>query len=258
MKGQNTFTTSKIDQIKKLIADKVLARPDKQKGIRGKIRKLGFHYSDFNSKKGGYTVKDFENLIHSGKIKVIGSNNKSTSASNATPITKVVAVVKTTAKTIAKPTHGGNKKVIKTTTELLSALEKYEKKGKFHFSINDALSLVCNIPKRNDYSDLYVFYSQNKELIYVGISGREDSAGNIIHRQDGLRGRFLTGKQFGDRRSKTFPIQMKLDNISSLEIHWFVTFGDSAKDIPRPIERTIIEAFKMEQGGKRPRWNKKD
>lgn len=142
--------------------------------------------------------------------------------------------------------------------ELLSDLEKYEKKGKFHIGVNDVLILVCNIPKRNDYSGLYVFYSQDKELVYVGISGREGSDGNIIHRQDGLRGRFLTGKQFGDRRSKTLPIQMKLDGISSLEIHWFVTFGEGEKDIPRPIERTIIETFKMENDGNRPRWNKKD
>jgi hypothetical protein len=147
---------------------------------------------------------------------------------------------------------------MKNLTELLSDLENYEKKGKFHFSVNDVLSLVCNIPKRNDYSGLYVFYSQDKELIYVGISGRKGSKGDIIHRKDGLRGRFLTGKQFGDRRNKALPIQMKLDGISNLEIYWFVTFGESAKDIPRPIERTIIEAFKMENNGKRPRWNKKD
>lgn len=147
---------------------------------------------------------------------------------------------------------------MKKLAELLLDLEKYEAKGQFYFNINDGLSLVCNIPKRKDYSGLYIFYSQDKELIYVGISGRGASDGSIIHRQDGLRGRFLTGKQFGDRRSKTLPIQMKLDNISRLEIHWFVTCGDSAKDIPRPIEKNIIEAFKIEHNGKRPRWNKRD
>ncbi|MFP5042932.1 GIY-YIG nuclease family protein [Parasediminibacterium sp. JCM 36343] len=144
------------------------------------------------------------------------------------------------------------------TKELLAELEKYENKGRFHFRINDVLSSVCNIPARKDYSGLYAFYSENKELVYVGISGREGLDRNIIHRKDGLRGRFLTGKQFGDRRSITFPIQMKLDGISILEIHWFVTYGDNAKDIPRPIERAIIEMFKMENNGKRPRWNKRD
>ena len=143
-------------------------------------------------------------------------------------------------------------------TELLSGLKKYETKGKFHFHVNGVLSLICNIPVRSDYSGLYLFYSNKMELIYVGISGREGSEGNIIHRKDGLRGRFLTGKQFGIRRSKSLPIQMKLDNISSLEIHWFVTFGDNSKDIPRHIERTIIESFKFENNGERPKWNKRD
>lgn len=142
--------------------------------------------------------------------------------------------------------------------ELLSGLQKYEAKGKFNFHGDDVLSLVCNIPVRRDYSGLYLFYSNNKELIYVGISGREGLNGSIIHRKDGLRGRFLTGKQFGDRRSRSIPIQMKLDNISSLEIHWFVTYGENSKDIPRHIERTIIETFKFENNGERPKWNRKD
>jgi hypothetical protein len=74
MKGQNIFTSSQILTIKKLIAEKVVARPDKQKGIRAKIRRIGFHYSDFSSKKDGYTVGYFEALIRSGKIKVSNGN----------------------------------------------------------------------------------------------------------------------------------------------------------------------------------------
>lgn len=144
------------------------------------------------------------------------------------------------------------------TKKLLAELEKYDNKGKFQFHINDVLGLVCNIPIRKDYSGLYAIYSEKKELVYVGIAGKEGVNGNIIHRKDGLRGRFITGKQFGERRSITFPIQMRLDGISTLEIHWFVTYGDNAKDIPRPIEKAIIKMFKMENNENRPRWNKRD
>lgn len=70
MKGQNTFTSLQVQTIKKLIAEKVVATPDKQKGIRAKIRNIGFHYSDFSSKKCGYTVANFEALIRSGQIKI--------------------------------------------------------------------------------------------------------------------------------------------------------------------------------------------
>ncbi len=147
---------------------------------------------------------------------------------------------------------------MKKLAELLLDLEVYEIKGTFHFSVNDVLRSVCNIPKRIDYSGLYVFYSQNKELIYVGISGRQGLDGNLIHRQDGLRGRFLTGLQFWGSRSKTLSLQMMLEGIPNLEIHWYVTYGDSATDIPRPIEKSIIQSFKVEHNGVRPLWNKKD
>ena len=91
MKGKNIFTTSQIDEIKKLIAEKVRATEDKQKGIRAKIRKLGFYYSDFSTKKDGYTVADFESLISSGQIKNTGGNNKLTE--QAITIKPVAAMV---------------------------------------------------------------------------------------------------------------------------------------------------------------------
>lgn len=70
MKGKNTFTILQIETIKKLIAEKVIATPYKQKGIRAKIRTVPFYYSDFSPKKDGYTVADFAELIRSGQIKI--------------------------------------------------------------------------------------------------------------------------------------------------------------------------------------------
>ena len=74
MKGLNTFTNSEILALKKLIAEKEIATPDKQKGIRGKIRKIGFYFSDFSSRKDGYSVADFEELISLKKIKISDSS----------------------------------------------------------------------------------------------------------------------------------------------------------------------------------------
>ena len=74
MDRKKSFTKTDVEQIKKLIAEKLCATPDKQKGIRSKIRKIGFHFSDFSSKKDGYTVATFEALISSGAVKVIGDN----------------------------------------------------------------------------------------------------------------------------------------------------------------------------------------
>lgn len=147
---------------------------------------------------------------------------------------------------------------MKRVSELIKELENYPIKGSFSYSRNDTLSQVCNIPTRKDYSGIYLFYDNKNELIYVGISGRENGNGEIIHRKDGLRGRFLKGKQFGDRRSKTLSLQMGIDGISRLDIKWFVTYGEDRKDIPRPIENKIILTFKEENNGNRPKWNNRD
>jgi len=99
MKGQTIFTSLQVETIKKLIAEKVVATPDKQKGIRGKIRNIGFHYSDFSSKKDGYTVADFETLIRSGQIKISDGNYKSTATvtikliDKAKPVEKKIPVI---------------------------------------------------------------------------------------------------------------------------------------------------------------------
>ena len=71
MKGENSFTKSQITAITLLINKKVLATKEEQKKIRDKIRKeYKFYFSDFSSKK-GYTVADLNELINSGRIKVI-------------------------------------------------------------------------------------------------------------------------------------------------------------------------------------------
>ena len=140
---------------------------------------------------------------------------------------------------------------------MFDELEKYKEQGSFFFRSEDRLSEVCNAPK--DCSGLYLIYSlkQGKvELIYIGISGRRGSDNKIIHRKDGLRGRFLTGKQFGDRRSITWPVQMKIDGIEALHVHWFVTFGSCNSDFPRELEEKFLSKYATIYGAW-PSWNKK-
>ncbi len=69
MKSKKEFIKAEIDEIKKLIRIKVTSSTNEQKRIRDKIRKIGFYYSEFSSKK-GYTLKDFEALLDDGSIKV--------------------------------------------------------------------------------------------------------------------------------------------------------------------------------------------
>lgn len=136
-------------------------------------------------------------------------------------------------------------------------LSKYKQTGHFFFNQTDNLSSVCNAP--NDCSGIYLIYALEKgkvNLIYFGISGRKDADGNIKHRKNGLRGRFLTGKQFGDRRQITWPIQMKSENIEALDVYWYVTYGELNNDYPRDIEIQLLQDFRSIHGYL-PRWNKK-
>lgn len=62
MKGKKVFTKKQADEISSLINQKLMSDSNKQKGIRNKIRKLGFYASDFGL-GGGYTVDDFLRVV---------------------------------------------------------------------------------------------------------------------------------------------------------------------------------------------------
>lgn len=72
------FTENEAKEIRILIKQKESASKDKKKGIRHKIREIGFHYSDFSSSKKGYTVLDFDNLIKSGQIRISNASRSLT------------------------------------------------------------------------------------------------------------------------------------------------------------------------------------
>jgi hypothetical protein len=58
MKSKQSFTKTEAEEIVKLIKEKLRAESTKQKGIRDKIRKIGFYASDYGFRD-GYTVEQF-------------------------------------------------------------------------------------------------------------------------------------------------------------------------------------------------------
>ncbi|MBK7886884.1 MAG: hypothetical protein IPJ86_06125 [Bacteroidetes bacterium] len=70
MKSKSSFTKAEADEIVRLIKEKLKADSTKQKGIRNKIRKLGFYASDYGFSN-GYTVEQFLSVA-----KIIGSSIK--------------------------------------------------------------------------------------------------------------------------------------------------------------------------------------
>lgn len=75
MKGKDTFTMSEISELRSLIKERKNSDRSRQKGIRAKMRRIGFYGSD----DFGITdlqPSDFEMLISSGRLIVIGKTNK--------------------------------------------------------------------------------------------------------------------------------------------------------------------------------------
>ena len=75
MKGENVFTQSEISQLESLIRQRCAASPNEQKGIRAKMRKLGFYGGDDFGVK-DMTIEKFRELIKDGRIRVIEDNQK--------------------------------------------------------------------------------------------------------------------------------------------------------------------------------------
>lgn len=83
MKSKLSFTKSEADEIVRLIKEKLKADYTKQKGIRDKIRKIGFYASDYGFRD-GYTVEQFLSVA-----KIIGGAN-----SNPVVIEKSSSILK--------------------------------------------------------------------------------------------------------------------------------------------------------------------
>lgn len=74
MKSKKEFNSEEVCKIKELIRLKLQASNIEQKGIRAKIRKIGFFWEDFHPKtektKVEYNVENFEKLIKDGSITI--------------------------------------------------------------------------------------------------------------------------------------------------------------------------------------------
>lgn len=137
---------------------------------------------------------------------------------------------------------------------IFEILNKY-KNNYFIFKNSDRLTDVCSAP--NLSSGLYIIYAFENgryNLIYIGISGRILPNGEFAHRKGGIKGRFLTGKQFGERRQISWSKKMTEEKIDHLKIHWFITYDDIIKDVPREIEEKLLKEYYTLHGNL-PRWN---
>lgn len=156
MKGKNSFTSQEINRLKKLIKERNKAESSKQKGIRSKIRKVGFYgRDDFGIVD--LQLRDIENLIRTKKIIVTNvSSTKDADVKNTFKTTKK--------KHTPTPTSRRNFKIFDPLQDDASQIP--DEAGNYIICLKDNAKL----PKTDSSFETQMFH--RKEVIYVGIAGK--------------------------------------------------------------------------------------
>ena len=159
MKGKSKFTEQEVDELRELIQKRENAERSQQKGIRSKMRKIGFYSRDdfgINDLKGA----DFENLLKSGKIKA--ENKKSLKSQ---PVQK------------QQNTKTPDSVTVEQKCNDYSEFKQFDPKVDNADQIPDNAGnyIVClrkssKLPKTEP--DFITQNHQGKEVIYVGIAGK--------------------------------------------------------------------------------------
>lgn len=134
-------------------------------------------------------------------------------------------------------------------------LEKFKVSNSFTFTIEDSLEQACNASEGAGVFVVYAVEGDAKELIMVGSTGTVQNDGTLKSKNGGLYDKIVNGHQFAKTgRKYSWPAQMKLENISALEVVWYETFNADVKAIPTAVEGQVLQSF-LDANAKLPRWN---
>jgi len=155
MKGKDTFTESEISELRNLIRERIKADRSRQKGIRAKMRRIGFYGSD-DFGINDLQPADFEKLINSGRIKILGKTNQP----------------KITQKKVTERT---NEPIVKNKSTDIFTLFDPSKNSSTDIPDNPGNYIVC-LKKGSKLPDIGIAYKmktyQNLNVIYTGIAGK--------------------------------------------------------------------------------------
>lgn len=140
---------------------------------------------------------------------------------------------------------------------MFDELEKYKQCGNFFFKCTESLAEVCNAP-RNKYGVfmVYALAGGHIELVYIGKSGNGSKEKDLrIDPKEGLKEILVNGIGSDEtERKNSWPVQMMIDNIDALHVHWYVTIDVKHKDSPSFITNTLLQKYRSIYGHL-PRWN---
>lgn len=167
MEGKSVFTELDVFQLRKLIAERArTSDQSKKKTIRAKMRAIGFYISDWGIKD--FQPEDFEDLIRTGRIRVIPSAASRTVAAVPKPESRKQMAAKpsgkddtnicnidfNTIKESLPPLVGSNPTILILGTlpgdESLQKKQYYAKSGNRFWSI---IACVVNCPCPSTYEE---------------------------------------------------------------------------------------------------------
>jgi hypothetical protein len=134
-------------------------------------------------------------------------------------------------------------------------LTKFKTTNHFIFTPENQLDEVCNATEGSGIFLVFQVKEDAKELIMVGSTGTVQNNGTLKSKNGGLYDKIVNGHQFAKTgRKYSWPSQMKLEKIETLEVHWFETFGGKHKVIPTYVEGQILQIH-LNEFGCLPKWN---
>lgn len=135
-------------------------------------------------------------------------------------------------------------------------LTKFKTNNSFRFQQEDNLETACNASETG--SGVFLVYAvdgEDRELIMVGSTGTIQNDGTLKSKNGGLYDKIVNGHQFAKTgRKYSWPAQMKIEKIETLEVYWYETFNTKNKFIPTYVEGLILQKF-LDETGTLPRWN---
>ena len=156
MKGKSNFTAEVADQIILLIEQKLKADSSKQKGIREKIRKLGFYASDFGLTN--YDAADFRRVAT-----IVGEHK----LKNLESVAEKKPAIKVTSKPLKKETE--NLQLVSDNFSQTNIDELKNMGFKGFYPIKDIIQNYTLLPKEKG---VYILlHTENPNFLEVGTGG---------------------------------------------------------------------------------------
>lgn len=225
MKSKPTFTKPEADEIIRLIKEKLKAESSKQKGIRDKIRKIGFYASDYGFRD-GYTADQFLSVA-----KIVGNGGipkKPIEKANVTNSVKVSSSPNAVKKSITET----NKRINSDESYVIDLCDKVLKLKasrlhRFDFLRGDS-GTKLPVDAYYEKFNLVVEYRERQHTEAVTFFDRRQTVSGM--------GRGEQRKLYDLRRREVLP----LNGITLIEIDYFDLAYSNNKRLLRDVDNDLM------------------